>query len=133
MENIFNQLFSSYEEFNYKFIEWQDANFQLITINICDKFKQGTDEFKLDSSMKELDFIVIIAAIKKVVKFSMQLKLVVVTTPIQSKWIVHLKLHFTTVSNKTALNLLLLLCNIIIQYPKKSTILILKLQPERSK
>ena len=71
MENIFNQLFSSYEEFNDKFIEWQDANFQLITINKCDKFKQGTDEFKLDSSMKELDFIVIIAVIKKVVKFSM--------------------------------------------------------------
>ena len=88
---------------------------------------------KLDSSMKELDFIVIIAAIKKVVKFSMQHKLVVVTTPIQSKWIVHLKLHYTRISNKTALNLLLLLYNIIMQYPKKSTILILKSQPERSK
>jgi len=46
MENFFNQIFSSYEEFNKKFIEWQDANFQLITINKCDKFKQGTDEFK---------------------------------------------------------------------------------------
>ena len=46
MENIFNQLFSSYEEFNDKFIEWQKANFQFITINKCDKFKQGTDEFK---------------------------------------------------------------------------------------
>jgi len=46
MENFFNQIFSSYEEFNEKFIEWQDANFQLITINKCDKFKQGTDEFK---------------------------------------------------------------------------------------
>ena len=52
MENFFNQNFSSYEEFN----EWQDSNFQFITINKCDKLKLGTDDTKTRFKYEKVRF-----------------------------------------------------------------------------
>ena len=39
MKDLFLRKFNSYKDFKKQFIEWQDQNFQLITISKSDKLK----------------------------------------------------------------------------------------------